>query len=456
MFRSCSSVKRNSKQGAIHTGICNAVYSVRMWNDEMSTMKVSGMSGGSIGSEKSESHLFMETRTVADNKTEKSVSKLRILLVEDDADDYVIIRHHLSKIPGDRFSMDWISDYDEAMAALESGGCDLCLLDYRLGAYTGLELLAQVGNNHWNTPIIFLTGQGEYEVDMQAMKLGAADYLVKDHLTASILERSIRYAMERETSRKALQEAYEDLEGRVQEKTADLAKANAELQRESEKVELFAYSVSHDLKNPAISLYGLTKRLVEKYAGIFDEKGKTYCTHIMKSAEQIMTLTERINMFISSKEAPMNIEDLDFKEALASIRDEFSEQFQLRHIRWSEPDHLPVIRVDRVSLERVFRNLVDNSLKYGGEGLKEIRIDFKETELFWILSVSDDGIGINTENSGKVFGLYKRIESGQKTEGLGLGLAIVKEIAEKHKGEVWAEPGPCRGATISVSFSKGL
>ena len=391
---------------------------------------------------------------MTDSKTEESVGKMRILLVEDDADDYVILRHHLSRIPGERFSIDWLSDYDEAMAALESGGYDLCLLDYRLGARTGLELLDQVGNKDWDTPIIFLTGQGEYEVDIRAMRLGAADYLVKDHLSASLLERSIRYTLERQTAKKALQKAYDDLEVRVREKTADLAKANAELQKESEKVKLFAYSVSHDLKNPAISLHGLTQRLFENYGDVLDEKGQTHCKYIMNSAQQIVTLTEMINMFISSKEAPMRIRDLDLKEVLACIRGEFSEQLRSRQINWSEPDHLPVIRVDRVSLERVFRNLVDNTLKYGGKRLKEIRIGFRDTELFWILSVSDDGRGINTTNPDKVFGLYKRIEEEGKTEGLGLGLAIVKEIAGRHNGEVWTEPGPLGGPRFPYRFRK--
>ena len=424
--------------------------------DKIFTMKLSGCVAGRQDLEGAKFDLPMERGTVENSNAEESLGKLRILLVEDDADDYVIIRHHLSGIPGDRFSMDWVTDYDEAKAALESGGYDLCLLDYRLGARTGLELLGEVGNNDFKTPIIFLTGQGEYAVDIQAMKLGAVDYLVKDHLTASLLERSIRYAMERETSRRALEEAYKNMEVKVQEKTADLATANAELRRESEKVKLFAYSVSHDLKNPAISLHGLTKRLFEGYATILDQKGRNHCEHIMKSAQQIATLAEMINVFISSKESPMHVEDVDMKEVLACIRDEFSEQIQSRHIHWSEPEHLPAIRVDRVSLERVFRNLVDNTLKYGGKGLKNIRIDLRETKLSWIISVSDDGKGINTENPDRVFGLYRRIDSGRKTHGLGLGLAIVKEIAEKHKGEVKVEPGPLGGASISVSFSKEM
>ncbi len=388
--------------------------------------------------------------------SENPLADLRILLVEDDADDHLIIRHHLSKIPENGFSMDWVTDYDGAMAALESDKYDLCLLDYRLGVHTGLELLEQVANNDWETPIIILTGQGEYEVDIQAMRSGAADYIVKDHLTPTLLERSIRYTLEREKSRKALKKANEELEARVQEKTADLAKANEELRRESERVKMFAYSVSHDLKNPAISLYGLTKRLFDNYGEILDEKGRTHCEHIMKSARQIATLTEQINMFIASKEAPVSVEALNLKEALSNIKNEFAQQLRLRKIHWSEPDDLPVIRGDRVSLDRVFRNLVDNSLKYGGDGLREIRIGFRETALFWIISVSDDGIGIKTKNPDKVFGYFRRIGSEQKADGSGLGLAIVKEIAGKHNGEVWAEPGPLGGASISVSFSKGI
>ncbi|VBB42890.1 ATPase/histidine kinase/DNA gyrase B/HSP90 domain protein [uncultured Desulfatiglans sp.] len=400
--------------------------------------------------------MHMETGTIVDNDADNARSKLNLLLVEDDEDDYVIIRELLSQIVTLELSLDWITGWEEAAAALESGRHDLCLLDYRLGIHDGLELLGEAQKKGWKTPVIFLTGQGEYEVDVCAMRLGAADYLVKDHLTTSLLERSLRYALERETSRKALQEAYNSLEARVQEKTADLAAANMELQRESERIKLFAYSVYHDLKNPAISIYGIAKRLLENYEDGLDDKGRACCRHLMKAAQQIATLTEMINMFIAAKEVPMNIEELDLKKALACIREGFSEQLESRHIKWSEPEHLPVIRADEVSLGRIFRNLVDNALKYGGSGLTEIRIGYRETGFFHILSVNDDGIGIKTDNPDKVFGPFTRTWNGQKAEGVGLGLAIVKEIADRHNGEVWIEPGALGGASISVSFPKWI
>ena len=212
----------------------------------------------------------------------------------------------------------------------------------------------------------------------------------------------------------------------------------------------------HDLKNPVIGVYGLAKRLVKNYGETLDEKGQACCSHLMEAAQQIATLSEMIIMFISSKEAPMNIEELDLKAALRCIREEFSERLRLRHIKWSEPEDPPVIRADEVSVGRVFRNLVDNALKYGGSELKEIRVGFRETERFHILSVSDDGVGIRTENPDRVFGPFRRAGVRRETEGLGLGLAIVKEIADRHHGKVWIEPGPLEGASVCVSFSKEI
>ena len=308
------------------------------------------------------------------------MNEIRVLLIEDDADDHAIIKHLLSKITDTRFLLDWVTRYDAALKSLATHEYDICLLDFHLGVHDGLEVLEKAREKMWKTPIIFLTGQGEYEVDIRAMNLGASDYLVKDQLTADLLERSIRYAIERESSRKALQKANEELERRVQEKTADLAEANRQLQRESEKIKLFAYSVSHDLKNPAISLYGLTKRLFQNYGDKLDEKGRTHCEHIMASARQISTLVEGINLFIASKKAPLNIENLDLVETLATIRAEFSERFRSRNLEWSSPSTVPLIRADRICLERIFRNLVDNALKYGGDKLGKIQVGVSETQ----------------------------------------------------------------------------
>lgn len=133
--------------------------------------------------------------------------RLSILLVEDDEDDYIIVRDLLSEVEGWRCELAWVKTYEQALEAMGQRACDVYLVDYRLGTHDGLELLRQAVEQGYRTPVIFLTGQGGVEVDLQAMRAGAADYLVKGKLDASTLERSIRYALERAQTLEALRKS---------------------------------------------------------------------------------------------------------------------------------------------------------------------------------------------------------------------------------------------------------
>jgi PAS domain S-box-containing protein len=229
------------------------------------------------------------------------------------------------------------------------------------------------------------------------------------------------------------------------------------LQKSSEKIKLFAYSISHDLKSPANGLYGLTKRLHKDYADILDEKGQRYCERILKTAGQIAELVEQINVFISTKELSLNIERLAPKEVLQVIREEFSSQLNLREIRWSEPDDIPEIEADRLCLIRALRNLVDNALKYGGDALSEIDIKYKGSGEFHILSVKDNGtVPTKQDSQQDIFAPFVRGKTSKGIQGSGLGLTILKEIAEKHGGEVWFEHGHERGVTFYISILKNI
>jgi len=260
------------------------------------------------------------------------------------------------------------------------------------------------------------------------------------------------------------------LERRVEERTAELMSVNEKLNQEIEirkqtekdleestqKIKLFAYSVSHDLKSPTISIYGLTKRLSRLYGNILDEKGKTCCDQILKASEQIVGLAENINVYISTKEAPITIENVNLKELFQMVREEIAPQLSIRKIKWTQPDHLPEIRADRLSIVRVIRNLVDNALKYGGDDLSEISIGYQKSDESHILSIMDDGIGLKAGDSNEIFDTFKRTKTSRGIEGAGLGLAIVKEIAERHAGKIWMKQGPERGINFRVSISKNL
>ena len=134
---------------------------------------------------------------------------IRVLLVDDDEDDFVMTRDLLAELGRGAFHLDWVSSYEEASVAVGRGGHDVYLLDYRLGERSGLDLLREAGEEGRGAPMILLTGQGGDEVDAEAMRAGAADYLIKGSLEAPLLGRSIRYAVERARASRALRESEE-------------------------------------------------------------------------------------------------------------------------------------------------------------------------------------------------------------------------------------------------------
>jgi len=233
----------------------------------------------------------------------------------------------------------------------------------------------------------------------------------------------------------------------------DLAAKVKALTEKKDMIEFFAYSVSHDLKGPAISLYGLSKRLSEKYAHLLGEKGSEHCEHILKSAEQMVRLVEKINAYIVASGAPFTFEKIRFSEIIEAVRSEFAPDLKRRRIKWSSPQNLPELTGDRIALIGIFRNLVDNSLKYGGDGLAEIRLEYERNGRRHLFFVSDDGVGLGKGDSQNLFQLFHRNETSRGVDGSGLGLAIVKELAKRHEGDVWVEPSSEKGARFCISIS---
>jgi signal transduction histidine kinase len=253
------------------------------------------------------------------------------------------------------------------------------------------------------------------------------------------------------------------LEELVDERTAELANVNnllmqeiEERERAEEALKLFAYSIVHDLKSPAIGIHGLSHLLSRKYGSLLDETGKCYCDNLVRTSEHIAALVDKINDYIVTKVNRPVFEEMNFREVLQVLRDEFSMEFETRQIYWSAPAGDKLIRADRLAFQRVFRNLIDNSLKYGGDGLSKISVGYGESDDFHIFAVADDGRGIKKENCEKIFDPFQRHETSRGIKGAGLGLTIIKEIAEQHGGKVWADPDPPRGITFYISIRKDL
>src|SRR5438552_10013483 len=130
--------------------------------------------------------------------------RLKVLLVEDDEDDYILTRDFLAEIRGSNLELHWAEDYEAGLEAIRKDQHDVYLVDYRLGQNNGLELLRAAIAYGCQSPIILLTGLGDHKVDSEAMRSGAADYLVKGQFDASLLERSIRHSILRKRAERHL------------------------------------------------------------------------------------------------------------------------------------------------------------------------------------------------------------------------------------------------------------
>jgi diguanylate cyclase (GGDEF)-like protein len=130
----------------------------------------------------------------------------KILLIEDDQDDFILTRGLLSEIDSGHYHLDWAQTYQDGLKQIQSALHDVYLIDYRLGADDGLQLVRHAVQAGSQAPIIMLTGQADRDIDMAAMQAGAADYLVKGHINGQLLERAIRYALERSRLLKEISE----------------------------------------------------------------------------------------------------------------------------------------------------------------------------------------------------------------------------------------------------------
>ncbi len=137
-----------------------------------------------------------------------NLKPVKVLLVDDDEDDYILTRDIFYDIPErENYKLSWLNNYEEAINAMLKSHYDIYLVDYRLGKYTGIDLLHEAIKSNVDEPIIILTGKGDSKVDEEALETGAADYLVKDQIDPYTIERAIRYALKHKRTLKALRES---------------------------------------------------------------------------------------------------------------------------------------------------------------------------------------------------------------------------------------------------------
>lgn len=392
----------------------------------------------------------------------------RVLLVEDDDDDYLLAKDLFRQFAPGTYHLDRASDYDAAISALSECDHDLYLVDYRLGRNTGLELIAEALQRGCTSPMIMLTGQQEFEIDLQAMRAGAVDYLVKDRLDAATLERSMRYALQQKRHEEVIRRVNQELEERVRERTAELDALNQALQKEvverqraeaavreaSQRKDEFLATLAHELRNPLAAVSSALQLLQPLPA---DRNQLAELHQIMRrQVEQLVRLIDDLMDMsrISRGKLTLRRERLPLAEVVNAVLD-VSRPFVTagnHKLTVQLPPEPIFVDADRVRLTQIVGNLLVNSAKYTPPGGK-ILLQASAQEGRAVIDVIDNGVGIPPEMLPKIFDLFTQVDSSKTRShgGLGIGLTLVKTLVEMHGGQVEAaSEGPQRGSRFTI------
>ena len=403
------------------------------------------------------------------------LDRIRVLLVDDDEDDFIIARDIMDDIPGRNYVLDWAPSFKEAIDIIREQRHHVYLVDFRLGARDGLELITQAVNEGIAAPFILLTGQSDRETDEKAMRAGAQDYLVKGTFNPYDLERSIRYSIEHAKSLAEIQKLNTELEERVEERTQELAaaiqnlekanrtlkKAQTEiykaLQKEKELHELksrFVTIASHEFRTPLSTVLS-SASLITKYKSAEDDDKRL--KHVGRIKSAVHNLTNILNDFLSiSRMEEGKIHNVPSTFDLPSFSLEVVDEIQGflkegQRITYQHKGDQQTVYLDKQLMRNVMINLLSNGSKYSGED-STIWFTTAITGGVLTLEVRDEGIGIPDEDKTHLFTPFFRAQNVTNIQGTGLGLNIVKKYVEIMGGELRYESQLDNGTTFTITL----
>ena len=354
--------------------------------------------------------------------------KIRILVVDDDEVDCMAAKRALAGSPLTvKFEVETAGTMATGIDKLKREPFDVALFDLGLPDSSGLDTVKGALSAAGEVPVVVLTGLADDQTGISAINLGATDYLVKGPAIASMLGRTLLYAMERK---------------KVEHRLREALAAKADL----------VNMVSHDLRIPLTAIKEGIDIVASGEAGAVNEDQKEFLALAKRNVDRLTRLITDFLDFekIDADKQQFNIAENDINELAENVYKMMGPVARQKglDLRIELEEGLPKIGFDYDGITRVVTNLVSNALKFTTEGSIVIRTRKDESGIE--VAVADTGCGISKNDLDKLFKKYGQIKSTKvkDIEGTGLGLAISKLIVEQHKGKIRAESKLGKGTTF--------
>jgi two-component system sensor histidine kinase/response regulator len=374
---------------------------------------------------------------------------IKILLIEDDEDDYFLTSDYLERCESTTFELTWVTDSDAALEALKESSFDLCLLDFLLGAENALDVLSILKANQFNLPVVILTGQSDTMVDEMVMRAGAADYLQKSEIESPRFMRTIRYALVRR-----------DIENERVERN--------KVEQKNKAKDKFLAHLGHELRTPLTSILGYTELLIDdarnspfqQELSIIHSNGK----HLLSLLNDLLDMSR-----IMADKLELNVKQVNLAAFLTDIHSlmQLNAKDKGLSLNVVAKTKLPeFIQTDPTRLRQILLNLITNAVKFTDIGTITLTIEIQtpdvkeqstQPESMLRFTVDDTGIGMAPDKLENIFHPFEQIEDVMRANhgGAGLGLAICKELVCKLDGDISVTSRMGEGSSFSFYINPG-
>lgn len=364
--------------------------------------------------------------------------RAKILIVDDDAPQLDAI---CSTLREQGYDTTCCESPHKAIQALRQDRYDILLSDLKMPGTDGIELIQHAAEIDPDVVPVLMTGQGSIPTAVQAMQVGALDYVLKPLRIRDIvpvLQRALRIRELRKENR--------ELHASIEKRSQELEAANKELNA-------FAGRVAHDLREPLSIVRGFAQLLADRCGPQLGTEGATHLNYILEAASRADRMVRDLLAFARLGDSALQARPVDLNEVMQRVRQMVELGSPLQATTW-EIATLPTVWGDEAMLQQAFINLVSNAQKYSRTREQPtIKVEYRRDEhLGHVISVRDNGVGFDAAQADRLFTPFQRLHRSDQFEGSGMGLANVKRIIERHGGTVGAEAREGEGAVFTVTL----